>query len=605
MKQNNFNKIAYFGRVIWLYTKYQLLTKGVLFFLVFPLASWFFRLLLQSTGRTSISSGDYLKFLLSFQGLGFLILTFALLTLLIGIDVNAFIITSALLRKNRIAMTARQVFQVAILSLKNFMKPAGLVIMLYVAIIIPILGIGITISPVQGFEIPNFITDVIFKNPLYLSLYLFVLSLLFLVTLRYFFFFHYLLLIDNDIPSALKKSAKLMARHWKRFLYDFLLYFLGLTILGAIAIFLFLFAFLLPVSYYRLSPIWTAFGLLTVAELISFFGFLSVPIVCDRLTVLFFRYHEIDGNSLSLNIRIKVKELGEAANKKVKTTTKLKVAIFLVLTLVFNVTVSYFYSTYLHETMKHGKSIEIVAHRGGGDLAAENTIASLEAVIEENIAWSEIDVQRTKDDKYIINHDSTFARLSGINKASSDMTLEEIKRLKVNDLFDTTRPAQPVATIEEFLDAAKGKIGLYIELKGSTADTKMVDDLVAMVVERQMEKEVALLSLDYSLIEYIENTYPEIDSGYLYFFAIGDIAKLKGDILIMEEREATPEKIRTIHNAGKKAVVWTVNTEESIDKFVKSEIDGIITDYVLKVKEGILKRDNRTDLEIMIDNLLN
>lgn len=79
---------------------------------------------------------------------------------------------------------------------------------------------------------------------------------------------------------------------------------------------------------------------------------------------------------------------------------------------------------------------------------------------------------------------------------------------------------------------------------------------------------------------------------------------MKGDILIMEEREATPEKIDEIHDAGKQAVVWTVNTDKSIDRFVNSEVDGIITDYVLRVKEGIQRREDRSDLEIIMDRLL-
>ncbi len=154
------------------------------------------------------------------------------------------------------------------------------------------------------------------------------------------------------------------------------------------------------------------------------------------------------------------------------------------------------------------------------------------------------------------------------------------------------------------MDAAKGKIGLFIELKGSTADTQMVDDVVKLVKEKGMEKEIAILSLDYKLITYVEEQYSEIDTGYLYFFSIGDTPKLIGDILIMEEREATPEKIDEIHQAGKKAVVWTVNTEESIKKFVLSDVDGIITDYVVKLKDGINKRDNRSDIQVIIDSII-
>ena len=62
--------------------------------------------------------------------------------------------------------------------------------------------------------------------------------------------------------------------------------------------------------------------------------------------------------------------------------------------------------------------------------------------------------------------------------------------------------------------------------------------------------------------------------------------------------------IDKIKETGKKTIVWTVNTEESIDRFVRSDVDGIITDYVLRVKEGIIRRDNRSDYEIIIDSIL-
>ena len=139
------------------------------------------------------------------------------------------------------------------------------------------------------------------------------------------------------------------------------------------------------------------------------------------------------------------------------------------------------------------------------------------------------------------------------------MTLEEIKKLSIKNAFDSTAPDQPVATLEEFLDTGKGNIGLFIELKGKMADEKMVDDVVAMVRERKMVDQVALLSLDYPLIQYIEKNYPEFLTGYLYFFSLGDIKKLEGDILVMEEGEATKKKIDAIHKEGKQAIVWMVN----------------------------------------------
>ncbi|MDO4712261.1 MAG: glycerophosphoryl diester phosphodiesterase membrane domain-containing protein [Peptostreptococcaceae bacterium] len=602
------NKIANFGKIVWLYTKYQLITKGLLFLLIFPASSQIMKMLLRSTGRTNISSGDFLGFIFSIQGAGMLLLGSALLALLVGTDINAFIIMSALIREGRIKMTAKQLLFVGIRSLKNFLKPAGLLLMLYIAIIIPLVGIGFTIAPMEGFAIPNFITDVIFKNKLYSTLYVVLMTVLSIISVLHLFTFHYVLLCDLQIGEGLKNARALMKRHWRSFLVDFVLVLLAIAIV--VAVILVGAIVLLVLNAHRISedPIISRmimmWGMLFVAEVIAFLLFMTVPIIADRLTVLFYRYNLKDGHPIELKVSVDASVPGEEAFSKIRLRTKMLLALLGISIVSVNLLIASFCAVYFDEIFRSHRRIDIVAHRGGGDLAAENSIASLEAVIKEGVAWSEIDVQRTKDGKHIINHDPTFKRVTGDPRRSTDLTLDEIKELRINDLFDSSRPSQEVATIEEFLDRAKGRIGLFVELKGSTADQKMADDVIAMIKERDMLKETAILSLDYSLIQYVEEHYPEIDTGFLYFFSIGETAKMKGDILIMEEQEATPEKVAEIQKAGKKAIVWTVNTEESIDKFVNSNVDGIITDYVLRVKEGMDRRDSRSDYEIIIDNFL-
>ncbi len=227
----------------------------------------------------------------------------------------------------------------------------------------------------------------------------------------------------------------------------------------------------------------------------------------------------------------------------------------------------------------------------------------IKAAAKNGAKWTEIDVQRTKDGKYIINHDSNFKRVVGDGRKPMEMTLKEIKQLRVNNSFSPEKPSRPVATLEEILDAGKDKIGVFVEFKGKSADHKMVDDVVKMIKDKQMSDQAVILSLDYDIIKYTESKYPEIETGFLYFFSFGDLDNLIGDYLIMEEAEATPDNIDQIHDSGRKAIVWTVNTDESVDKFVISDVDGIITDHVLKVKAGIERANNRSKFDIILDNL--
>lgn len=607
MKQQRKNNFLYFGNIAWLYTKYQLLTKSFLFVIIFPIFNMMARWLIGSTGRVSVSSGDFFGFLFSLQGIGLILLSLIVLVLLIGIDINAFIIMSALIKENRIKLRARQLFIAGIKSLKSLCKPSGILIMLYIAIVVPLVGIGISVSVMKNFKIPNFISDVIFNNNMYLTIYSLLIVFLTVITIVFIFFFHYLIIDDKSIKDSLVLSFRLVKKHWRELVNKFFIR-LGIVYIGVILLTVFILYFMLfysqsleDVLFRRLSAIFIS---ISTAELFGYFGIMVVPLICFKLTDLFYEFNKKEGYDIKLKQNIVAEEIGDDIFKKIKLRTKFSILFLVFIVLVTNFFISLFLSVFFEEIFKLNKNIYIVAHRGGGDLAAENSIKGMEEAAKHGAKWSEIDVQRTKDGYYIINHDSTFARVANNGNKSTDLTLEEIKSLEIKDLFNIDRSSQPVPTLEEYLDAAKGKIGLFIELKGSSADEKMVDDVVKMVKEKGMEKEIAILSLDYRLINYSEKMYPEIDTGYLYFFSIGKTEKLVGDILIMEEQEATSEKIEDIHNEGKKAVVWTVNTDESIEKFVLSDVDGIITDYVVRVKEGIEQRDSRSDIQIIIDSIM-
>lgn len=607
MDKQKRNKYAYWGRIWWMYTKYQILTKMIMFLVVFPVFNSILRRLINSTGRVTISSGDYLGFLFSVQGVGLLLLTMILLSILIAVDINAFIIMSALIQENKTKLTARHLFSVSIRSVKPFFRPAGFLIMAYVAMVVPLVGIGLGISATENFKIPNFITDVIFNNNLYMILYTVAIIVLTIITVVYIFFFHYLVIENQPIDDALKNSSKLMRKHWREFFSDFILNSLKLFMKIAVPLFIIVAILLIAIdSMVSVIPkrVVSIFTLVLLSEITTYLIFMSVPIITNKLTNLFYKYNKEDGIDIRLKLNINASDFEDRSTKKVRITTKIAIFITIVILLLLNLIISIVGGVFFDYIFKNGKDIEIVAHRGGGNLAAENSIEGMNKAFEAGAKWSEIDIQRTKDGKYVINHDPSFSRVTGVNKKSDEMTLDEIKKLKVKDLFNDGGKEQDVATLEEFLDAAKGRIGLFLELKGKTADKKMVDDVVKMVREKKMENEVALLSLDYKLITYIEEKYPEMDSGFLYFFSIGDTKNLNGDILIMEESEATPEKVEEIQEAGKKAIVWTVNTDESVEKFVKSNVDGIITDYVLKVKDGIKERDERSDLQIIIDDII-
>ena len=175
------------------------------------------------------------------------------------------------------------------------------------------------------------------------------------------------------------------------------------------------------------------------------------------------------------------------------------------------------------------------------------------------------------------------------------MTLQEVQNLSID--------GEPVPTFEEMLRAGKGSMVLFIELKGNTADRKMADDVVRLVKQYQMEEECVLISLKYDLIDYIETSYPEVQTGFLTFASFGKTADLNCDCIGLEEESATRDAIVSIHGEGKKVLVWTANEKEAQKYFLCTQVDGIITDNVSQAIRLASEMEHRSDLERMIDTV--
>lgn len=119
----------------------------------------------------------------------------------------------------------------------------------------------------------------------------------------------------------------------------------------------------------------------------------------------------------------------------------------------------------------------IIAHRGvhNNKNIPENSLLAFKEAINKNYAI-EFDIEITKDDKLIIHHDDNLSRMTGVFKNVEDMTLDEIRNLK---LLGTS---EKIPTFKELLDLVSGKVFLDIEIK-STKKVKKVVELVLKELE--------------------------------------------------------------------------------------------------------------------------
>ncbi len=501
----------------------------------------------------------------------------------------------------------------SIRGLVRFMTPSGLLVILYILIAVPLGGIGFSLSLTKAFRIPNFIMDVILDTPAYTVLYWVLVIVLMVIGFRFLYTIHAVVIDEVTPREGLDRSAQLMKQHGGQFIrmiigagirYGLVLFLVFLVFRVVPFIYLTLEGQSLPHPHYinilegsaELTD--TDGGVIiyrTACALVVLMGSYIVSVaallVSSCLTMRMTRFY--------LERTRGERDLWPERPKRALYIWKvLMAAAVFVGVFALSLGLGLFYN----QIFDRETPVRIIAHRAGGTLASENSLEGIDAAVEHACYGSEIDIQRTRDGYYIINHDSTFKRLSGVDRAPQDMTLEEIRELRISDTTGSGREL-PVATLEEMLEASRGRIRLFVELKGATADERMVDDTVRIAREMDCLDNIVLISLNYDVIDYAETHYPEVETGTLFFAGIGNPASLNCDLLIMEEEMATTNRVSEVHDAGKQVIVWTVNSDVSMRYFLDSSVDAVITDEILRAEEVQGDLDRRTDIEVMSDGL--
>jgi len=566
---------------------YQLISAALLALIKGGLRH-FGKVLIYSAGRVAVTSGDFGFIATTWQGWLFIATMLSMLFFIICFEISGLML---MIRAALSGETVRLRTAIAgsLRAIRRLLNRDGVLLCLYVALGAPLTGIGLSVPTTSGFRIPRFITAVIESSPLYLTGYVLLLAGFALFGFRNLFVLPYAVAERLPIREAKRLGRELQKRHWRSLIRRLLL----LTVQSALLIRAGDALFHLVPAVARLSG-----GLSISLSRFAMLWIYYLGMGLSGLVWLMLRGYQIYSvMSWFYEFQSGVKPQLPARERRYRRRLK-RAAVGMTLLVTSGLAV--LSAALFDELFPASSDVRLIAHRLGGNAAAENSLSGLSYAITVGADGYETDVQRTRDGRYVIGHDSTFRRLCGDPRRISEMTAAQIRQLRLTNPDGTT---EPPPTLEQVLDLAKGHGLLLLELKGETADRRMCDDVAAMVRERGMADQCAIISLDYRLVRYLAERHSDIRSGFVYFFAFGATEALEGDALIMEEEIATDSAIETVHSVFKIAVVWTVNTVESAHRLLTSEADAIITDELGMCRRVRRALERRSDYERMLDRL--
>lgn len=213
-----------------------------------------------------------------------------------------------------------------------------------------------------------------------------------------------------------------------------------------------------------------------------------------------------------------------------------------------------------------------IGHRGARGYAPENTLASIEQAIALRCSFTEVDIQRTADDELILLHDERVDRTTNGRGPVSHLTLPDIRKLDAGD-------GQMVPTLKEALRAAKGRIGLILELK-----TKgLAYDVCTIVRAEGLDRSVIYASFLHEELHQVRRIDPQADTLALFkWFSkvpVSQAVRLQATHVGLRFNTVTKRRVRALHKAGLTVFVYTINKPAEVKRMKLLGVDGIISDF--------------------------
>lgn len=238
------------------------------------------------------------------------------------------------------------------------------------------------------------------------------------------------------------------------------------------------------------------------------------------------------------------------------------------------------------------RRVDIIAHRAGPPPSPENTLAAMERAIAAGADYAEIDVQRTRDGVVVVVHDADLMRVAGDPRRIADIAATDLAGLVQRPDDGSAPDERRVATLDDFLDRARGRIRLSIELKYYGPDPALAPAVVDRVRAAGMDDEVVVMSLSADAVEQLARIAPHLTVGYVSAATVGDPTRLPVTFLAVSRTAATPRLLRSARERGLDVQVWTVNRTTVMAELIERGVDGLITDdpaVAVRVRDEMLE----------------
>ena len=236
----------------------------------------------------------------------------------------------------------------------------------------------------------------------------------------------------------------------------------------------------------------------------------------------------------------------------------------------------------------------LVAHRGGGSLAPENTLAAIRLGQSFGYRAHELDVKLTLDGEAVLMHDETLDRTTRHRGRAADMTLAELRKLDAGAWHSAEFKGEPIPTFEAAarLLRSRGTMA-HVEIKPTPGFDSATGARVAELTAQYWngaEVPPVFSSFSFEALVAARAAAPRIPRGWLIdTFTDADWDRLRElDCVSLHTswKTISNARIREIRDAGYQVMIYTVNDVAKARELLDAGASGLFTDNLREFAEA-------------------
>lgn len=224
------------------------------------------------------------------------------------------------------------------------------------------------------------------------------------------------------------------------------------------------------------------------------------------------------------------------------------------------------------------------AHRGYSNYAPENSIAAFELAGKMGFWGIETDFYQTADGQFICLHDETLDRTTDGTGKPGDYTLEQLMQFNIDsgNYIETTENLK-IPTMTEYLEICKKYSCVAVaEIKGVSD----YDSFLNTIVSSGMEEMTIITGTldDIKEIRARNSVIPVMTIGYTpapYTDNLNKITEiLENRGILYNYPQVDKAAVDILHSQGIYCGVWSVDDEETAEKYTEYGVDFIVTNEI-------------------------